>query len=745
MASDGYYILANDPGTSYTDSPFTYTINQHGDVTGATYSFGWIFMCDGITTKETIASGLTSSTYRWAPTTVKFGPLMKKSTSGTLRVFVKTENGQVTEYFKDFTLKLKESIKPTISNVSIGLTNGFNNKSISNVTKHKLSFNVTGLYGADQYVTVSTGSSNYSKKVNAVSGATSTKVEFNIGSFDAGSSDVYVKGISISVYDSRGRSSTESTSIQIYKYSPPDVTASVTRNDNEVPTLTFTYSYQSSVAGATNTLKQFYARCVVGSTTNNTDLKGKTSPQTLVGTYDISKAYTFTIVIQDSVRPSAIIKKVTLPSSRPILDIGADGNTVTFFGTSPSSATKETLRIGEIASFGEEVVLGDTTKSHSIMNNSGLRIMSGDLEVCSIVVDPLDEDEVGLGGSGNSYFNFGSRKTGSYVGLGSIVAGLTCESSGDYSIAEGSDTTASGYASHAEGYITTASGNYSHAEGYNTTASGAYSHVEGSGTTASANYSHAEGNGTTASGIGSHSGGCHTIASGSYQTVIGQYNVADTRSAFIIGRGTSDTSRANAYEVDFYGNSYNAGDVSLDGDVLLVNGADLSFKDASGSYQKAVTHNSSDNVSLGYGCYNAGKGKTTIYGKDITNTITTSNGNKSWRPCYRPGDTVNISWSGSGFITNSSKDVLFTIPLAKPLIGVSAVSVSSVNGITARQNNKYLYGSASSSPAKPSSYSTTIAADGNFVRVTAKFANKTNVTYNNDSCGVFAEIKFTFS
>ena len=181
------------------------------------------------------------------------------------------------------------------------------------------------------------------------------------------------------------------------------------------------------------------------------------------------------------------------------------------------------------------------------------------------------------------------------------------------------------------------------------------------------------------------------------------------------------------------------------GDVLLVNGADLSFKDSSGSYQKAVTHNSSDNVSLGYGCYNAGKGKTTIYGKDITNTITTSNGNKSWRPCYRPGDTVTISWSGSGYITNSSKDVLFTIPLAKPLIGVSAVSVSSVNGITARQNNKYLYGSASSSPAKPSSYSATIGADGNFVRVTAKFANKTNVTYNNDSCGVFAEIKFTFS
>lgn len=127
---------------------------------------------------------------------------------------------------------------------------------------------------------------------------------------------------------------------------------------------------------------------------------------------------------------------------------------------------------------------------------------------------------------------------------------------------EGYDTQNQGSYSHAEGRSTKAFGYNSHAEGYSTTASGNFSHAEGSSTTASGPFSHAEGVGTRASGAYSHAGGFYTIASGVAQFVIGEYNVQKTDSSvFIIGKGSSDTSRANilrATDTATYGKTYNS-------------------------------------------------------------------------------------------------------------------------------------------------------------------------------------------
>ena len=75
-----------------------------------------------------------------------------------------------------------------------------------------------------------------------------------------------------------------------------------------------------------------------------------------------------------------------------------------------------------------------------------------------------------------------------------------------------------------------ATGLYSHAEGYKTTAKGDYTHVEGKG----------------------------TISTADHQHVQGLYNVEDTdnKYAFIIGNGTSDTTRSNAFSVDWNGKIY---------------------------------------------------------------------------------------------------------------------------------------------------------------------------------------------
>ena len=118
--------------------------------------------------------------------------------------------------------------------------------------------------------------------------------------------------------------------------------------------------------------------------------------------------------------------------------------------------------------------------------------------------------------------------------------------------------TASGDSSHAEGGATTASGNYSHAEGWKTTASGNYSHAEGDSTTASGSHSHAEGINTTASGNFSHAEGSYTVASGDFQHVQGKSNVEDSNSkyAFIIGNGTDESNRSNAFSIDWNGKIY---------------------------------------------------------------------------------------------------------------------------------------------------------------------------------------------
>lgn len=132
------------------------------------------------------------------------------------------------------------------------------------------------------------------------------------------------------------------------------------------------------------------------------------------------------------------------------------------------------------------------------------------------------------------------------LGQGSHAEGFQTIAINQYSHAEGEITKAAGLGSHAEGFNTSASGQYSHAEGNFNLAIGNYSHAEGLSNQAWGNGSHAEGNGTRAFANFSHAEGNNTVASGSYQHVQGSYNISSSaESAFIIGNGTSNSTRSN--------------------------------------------------------------------------------------------------------------------------------------------------------------------------------------------------------
>lgn len=358
------------------------------------------------------------------------------------------------------------------------------------------------------------------------------------------------------------------------------------------------------------------------------------------------------------------------------------------------------LAIDDYAEFGPTVRIGNPSSRYTRINSNGLMVNNE-----NTVIAQIGYGTAGDPNGGNSvyaFYTFGERKTGTLSGGYSLVEGFNNTATGFCAHAEGWPSIASGTSAHAEG-SSTASGDDSHAEGGSTTASGDDSHTEGMCTTASGQSSHAEGEHTEASEIGahaegsytkamgaySHAGGVGTIAKNDYQTVIGRYN-AHKNSAFIIGNGSSDTERSNALTVDWDGN---------------ITGKSLT---------------SANDLKLGFGSSNI------------------------FKPYFTKGDSITLTIYAVGYVTTRGKEVAMYVPLSRPIIAGGSVSVASVNGLTIRQNGKYLYSSSASNSVNPSSFRAAIVGSGCGVNIVATFENTVNATVN-DVCSITASIKITFS
>lgn len=114
--------------------------------------------------------------------------------------------------------------------------------------------------------------------------------------------------------------------------------------------------------------------------------------------------------------------------------------------------------------------------------------------------------------------------------------------------------TGTGELSIVEGLDTEATGNYAHAEGYRTQADGIAAHSQNER--------------TLAHGRGSHAEGVYTYAYGDYQHAQGKFNAIDYSSTYahIVGNGTGDDDRKNIHTLDWNGNAWFAGDVTIGAD-----------------------------------------------------------------------------------------------------------------------------------------------------------------------------------
>ena len=249
------------------------------------------------------------------------------------------------------------------------------------------------------------------------------------------------------------------------------------------------------------------------------------------------------------------------------------------------------------------------------------------------------------------------------IGQGAVAEGNDTKASGKYSHAEGDFTEASAIYSHAEGQYSKASNWWAHAEGYQTTASGNLaSHAEGYQTTASGEYAHSEGFDSTASGNGSHAQNVGTIAAGASQTAIGKYNVSDTTSAFIIGKGTEDSARSNALTVDWNGNVNIAS-----GAKYKINGTALSASDV-GAVPTTRTVNSkalSSNISLTAADVSAVPTTRKVNNKALSSDITLSASDIGAQAILVSGSNIktinDISLLGSGDVWEALFNIVHPI------------------------------------------------------------------------------------
>lgn len=165
-----------------------------------------------------------------------------------------------------------------------------------------------------------------------------------------------------------------------------------------------------------------------------------------------------------------------------------------------------------------------------------------------------------------------------------------------------------------------------------------------------------------------------------------------------------------------------------------------------GEQMELLSMDNYGNTTIGSDGYDNHNGNTYIYGEDMVHYIGSADTN--YRPYYRAGDVLEFNTSNTyirttGYVTNSSQNVVFTIPLSKPIIGSPSAQVSEADGFVLRQNNSYTHGSDPSTFAKPTSYDVLVNPHVGLV-VTAVFDVTTNVI-NNSTIAIYWSGTITLS
>ena len=280
-------------------------------------------------------------------------------------------------------------------------------------------------------------------------------------------------------------------------------------------------------------------------------------------TYDSALSITSTKAVQNKVVTAALAEKL---SNGNVSIGGVNLNASRGKGSLLISVDSKASTLGE-----ESLGLGKA------LNDSGNTNL-----LVGVSHDTEGERSIVVGSTNHIYDNNSCA-----IGFNNVVSGnnAMAVNSGCHAweggFAQGINTYSSGRYSHSEGYDTAARGHYSHAEGYSTdqvhtrfdlgTMPGIpeintilENRLQSPYLLAIGKASHAEGKDTTTIGDYSHAEGVGTIAYSDNQHIEGKYNLVDKEGKYlhIVGNGTSETDRSNAYTLDVNGNVYYAGTIT---------------------------------------------------------------------------------------------------------------------------------------------------------------------------------------
>lgn len=183
---------------------------------------------------------------------------------------------------------------------------------------------------------------------------------------------------------------------------------------------------------------------------------------------------------------------------------------------------------------------------------------------------------------------------------------------------------------------------------------------------------------------------------------------------------------------------------NVETDAKLIAGSDLEVEGAIYSYPsnliggektKIIELTSSENLVIGAGLRSAAAGGTYIDAYNDVKFRMGSNTNYiTLKPYWADGDTWSIgSMATAGYISNSGKNVYFTIPVDRPITNRSLTCDITVEGVTLRQGGKYLYGGSASKTIVPDTINAYLRYSG--IYVSMAFTNTTNVV-NNETVGI---------
>lgn len=501
------YKLVFDNNRSYeTDKSYTFEVESFGDVTGLTYTITCMIpssVNQGVFQfkKTIVENSTTTGVIKWTLSSDDFGPFITSSStcSACFGIVTSDVKGAIIESkLSYFTLKMNPKIYPKISNVKMELTDAFQDKSLSNVTEHVISFDVAGTYGASQNITVEVDGKVYSKRIESSLCGGNETVSFDLRTLTSSRNNGESKSISVKAVDSRGNTHEAYETVTVYKYEYP-IPASDCHvawgegDDIDKPYLTFGCTFQENVAGVANSMVSINVY-LNDLTTVLVDVLGHPSPNVIPGNYDIGESYVFRVEFTDKV--GTTVGYYDLMRQLVVMDTSADGNMVSFFQAASNSANCTKFGI-----FADKTQIGDNDKRHVILDSDGVKFYANtdtDSRLAASISVGYNDDGTAKTPLLSAY-TFGKRKTN------------TVERS--FSFVEGDGNEASGYASHAGGQ------------------------------------------GSIAHGIRSYAFGDGVVSYQDDHFAVGSYNVSDendttgAKKIFSVGNGTNNDTRSDAFVV----------------------------------------------------------------------------------------------------------------------------------------------------------------------------------------------------